>query len=81
MLQKAFGNSASPVFLSFLKVVARHGRLDMLRLIHLTVPRRIQPGTNRVRVLVSTAEPLDAAAEQTILQEMQKPAERTAHSG
>ena len=71
MLQKAFGNRASPVFLSFLKVVARHGRLEMLRLIHLTFHEEYNRVRNRVRVLVSTAQPLDAAAEQTILQALQ----------
>ncbi|HEY2762358.1 MAG TPA: ATP synthase F1 subunit delta [Pirellulales bacterium] len=70
MLQKAFGKSASPVFLSFLKVLARHGRLDMLRLIHLTVHEEYDRVKNRMRVLVSTAEPLDDAAEQAIAQEI-----------
>ena len=71
MLQKAFGTRASPVFLSFLKVVARHGRLDMLRLIHLAFHEEYNRVRNRVRVMVSTAQPLDAAAEQSILQALQ----------
>lgn len=71
MLDKAFAKSASPVFLSFLKVVARHGRLDMLRLIHLTVHEEYTKVQGKVRVLVSTAEPLNAAAEQKIVQEIQ----------
>jgi F-type H+-transporting ATPase subunit delta len=72
MLQKAFAKQASPVFLSFLKVVARHGRLDMLRLIHMSVHEEYDRVKNRVRVLVSTAEPLDAAAEQAIAQEIER---------
>jgi F-type H+-transporting ATPase subunit delta len=71
MLQKAFGTQASPVFLSFLKVVARHGRLDMLRLIHLAFHEEYNRVRNRVRVMVSTAQPLDAAAEQSILRALQ----------
>jgi F-type H+-transporting ATPase subunit delta len=71
MLEKAFGKSASPVFLSFLKVVARHGRLDMLRLIHLQVHEEYTKVQGKVRVLVSTAEPLDSATEQKIAQEVQ----------
>ncbi|HEY2882367.1 MAG TPA: ATP synthase F1 subunit delta [Pirellulales bacterium] len=70
MLQKALGTQASPVFLSFLKVVARHGRLDMLRLIHRAVHEEYNKVRGRVRVLVSTAEPLDSAAEQRITQEL-----------
>ncbi|HZZ27184.1 MAG TPA: ATP synthase F1 subunit delta [Pirellulales bacterium] len=72
MLKKAFAKQASPVFLSFLQVVARHGRLDMLRLIHMAVHEEYNRVKNRVRVLVSTAEPLDAATEQVIAQEIQK---------
>jgi F-type H+-transporting ATPase subunit delta len=70
MLKKAFAKQASPVFLSFLQVLSRHGRLDMLRLVHLTVHEEYDRIRNRMRVLVSTAEPLDAAAEQTIIQEI-----------
>ncbi len=70
MLNKALANSASPIFLSFLQVLSRHGRLDMLQLIHLTVHEEYDRVKNRMRVLVSTAEPLDAAAEQTITAEI-----------
>ncbi len=66
MLTKAFANRASPVFLSFLKTVARHNRLDMLRLIHLAVHEEYNKVRQRVRVMVSTATPLDAAAETRI---------------
>ena len=55
MIEKAFAKSASPVFLGFLKVVARHGRLDMLRLIHLTAHEECSKALGRVRVMVSTA--------------------------
>lgn len=70
MLQKAFGNRASPVFLSFLKVVARHGRLEMLRLIHQAYHEEFNKARKRVTVLVSTAEPLDAAAEKRIIEDL-----------
>jgi F-type H+-transporting ATPase subunit delta len=71
MLQKAFANRASPMFLSFLHVLVRHSRLDMLRLIHLTAHEEYDRVKNRMRVLVSTAEPLDAASEQAITQEIE----------
>ncbi len=70
MLQKALGDRASPVFLSFLKVVTRHGRLSMLRLIHLAFHEELNRLHNRVRIMVSTAEPLDGIAEERISQEI-----------
>jgi F-type H+-transporting ATPase subunit delta len=42
----------------------------MLRLIHLRVHEEYNRVKNRLRVMVSTAEPLDAAAEQTIASEI-----------
>jgi F-type H+-transporting ATPase subunit delta len=72
MLTKAFANRASPVFLNFLKVVARHGRLDMLRLIHLAFHEEYNKARNRVRVLVSTATPLDKDAQSRIAEEIRK---------
>jgi F-type H+-transporting ATPase subunit delta len=71
MLDKAFANRASPLFVSFLKVVARHGRLDMLRLIHLAFQFEYNKVRNKVQVMVSTAEPLDSAAEQRIIGDLQ----------
>jgi F-type H+-transporting ATPase subunit delta len=72
MLTKAFANRASPVFLNFLNVVARHGRLDMLRLIHLAFHEEYNKARNRVRVLVSTATPLDKDAQSRIAEEIRK---------
>jgi F-type H+-transporting ATPase subunit delta len=72
MLNKAFANRASPVLLSFLKIVARHGRLDMLRLIHLAVHEEYNKARQRVRVMVSTASPLDQAAEARIAEAIKK---------
>jgi F-type H+-transporting ATPase subunit delta len=70
MLEKALSGKASPVFLSFLKVLTRHGRLDMLRLVHLTTHEEYDRVKKRMRVMVSTAEPIDADAEQAIVQEI-----------
>jgi F-type H+-transporting ATPase subunit delta len=71
MLEKAFANRASPLFVNFLKVVTRHGRLDMLRLIHLAFHFQYNEVRKRVQVMVSTAEPLDSAAEQRIVSDLQ----------
>ena len=70
MLDKAFAGRASTTFLSFLKVVAHHGRLDMLRLINVATHFEFDKLRNRVRVMVSTAEPLDSAAERRIVSEL-----------
>jgi F-type H+-transporting ATPase subunit delta len=67
MLKKAFSKSASPTFLNFLQVLVRHGRINMLRLIHFAFHEEYNKAHNRTRVFVSTAEPLDAKAEQTIV--------------
>jgi F-type H+-transporting ATPase subunit delta len=72
MLDKALSGKATPIFLSFLKVVARHGRLDMLRLILLAAHEEYNRVRGRVRVIVSSAEPLGAAAEERIAKEVRE---------
>jgi F-type H+-transporting ATPase subunit delta len=72
MLQKAFNGKASVVFSNFLQVVAHHGRLDMLRLIHLAFHEELDKARGRVRVLVSTAAPLDKAAEDKITENVRQ---------
>jgi F-type H+-transporting ATPase subunit delta len=66
MLKKAFGTRASPVFNNFLQVVSKHGRLDMVRLIHLAFEEELNKLRGKIRVLVSSAAPLDKAAEDKI---------------
>jgi F-type H+-transporting ATPase subunit delta len=70
MLERAFKGKATPVFLNFLRVVANHGRLDLLRIILLNAHDQLDGLLNRVRVLVSTATALDASAEQRIAGEI-----------
>jgi F-type H+-transporting ATPase subunit delta len=72
MVKKAFTGKASPVFLSFLQVVARHGRLSMLRLIHLALEEELNKARGKVRVLVSVAAPLDKAAEGKIIESVRQ---------
>jgi F-type H+-transporting ATPase subunit delta len=70
MLEKALGGRASPIFLNFLKVVARHERLDLLRLIHVAFGQEYDRLRGRVHVLVASADPIDANTEQRIAREI-----------
>lgn len=72
LIDKAFSGKASPLFLNFLKVVAKRGRLDMLRLIRLAAHEEFNRVRGRVRVMVSSAEPLGPDAEQRIAQEVRQ---------
>jgi F-type H+-transporting ATPase subunit delta len=58
ILDRTLGRQASPVFLNFLKVVARHGRLDCLRVIHRQTHELYDRMRGRVPVRVTTASPL-----------------------
>lgn len=71
MIDKALSKQASPVLLNFLKVLADHDRLGMLRLVHLAFQQEHERLQNKVRVMVSTAEPLTPEAEKRIEQEIQ----------
>jgi F-type H+-transporting ATPase subunit delta len=67
LLDRALSGKAAPVFLNFLKVVARHDRLNMIRIIHLAARDLVVQRRGQVRVLVNSAAPLDTAAEHRIL--------------
>jgi F-type H+-transporting ATPase subunit delta len=58
ILNRVLGGRISPLFMNFLQVVSRHGRLDCLRSIHLQTHILYDILQNRVRVQVVTAEPL-----------------------
>jgi F-type H+-transporting ATPase subunit delta len=58
LLDRAFGQRLSPLVLNFLKVVARHGRLDIVRAIAAEVAKLYDQLRGRVRVQLSTAAPL-----------------------
>jgi F-type H+-transporting ATPase subunit delta len=62
LLDRVFGGRASSTFIHFLKVVARHERLDCLRAIHRQARALDDQLRNRVAVRLTTATPLDAAA-------------------
>ncbi|MBN2024240.1 MAG: ATP synthase F1 subunit delta [Pirellulales bacterium] len=70
ILDRVFGPRAPAVFLDFLKVVARHERLDCLRAIHQQVHVQYDRLRRRVPVTLTTAVAVDAARAQRITQQL-----------
>ena len=58
ILDRVFGGRFSPLLINFLKVVARHGRLDCLGAIHRRMRQLQEEHRGLVRVEVTTARPL-----------------------
>ena len=67
ILDRTLGDRVSPLLLSFLKVVARHGRLDCLRAIHRQTHVLYDKLRNRIPVSLTTAAPLSPAAADRIV--------------
>ncbi|MBN2475773.1 MAG: ATP synthase F1 subunit delta [Pirellulales bacterium] len=61
ILDRMFQGRASPTFVHFLKVVARHGRLDCLRVIHRRFELLYDEMRGRIQVRVATAAPVGDA--------------------
>lgn len=61
ILDRVFGGRLSPLLISFLKVVSRHGRLDCLRAIHRQTRLLYDRLRGRVHVQLTTATPLSDA--------------------
>jgi F-type H+-transporting ATPase subunit delta len=57
-LDRVLAGRASPLFLNFLKVLSRHGRLECLRAVHRHLHALYDALQNRVRVRLTTAEPI-----------------------
>jgi F-type H+-transporting ATPase subunit delta len=60
LLDRLFAGRVSPLLLNFLKVVARHGRMNCLRPIHRRLHLQYDQLQNHVRVRLTTASPLTA---------------------
>jgi len=58
ILERLFDGRMSPTFVNFLKVVARHDRLDCLRVIHCRLGVLYDELQGRVQVQVATAAPV-----------------------
>ena len=61
ILDKALGKQASPLFLNFLKVMARHGRLNCLRAVHRSAHELYNEMRGRVVVRMITATEVGVA--------------------
>jgi F-type H+-transporting ATPase subunit delta len=64
LVDKAIGAQASPLLRNFLKVLAKHGRLDLLRGIRSEAKKMVDKMRGRFRVQVSTAAELDGELRQ-----------------
>jgi F-type H+-transporting ATPase subunit delta len=62
LLDRVFAGKLSPLLLTFLKVVSRHGRLDCLWAVHRQAHVLFDRLRGRVRVRLVTAAPVDDAA-------------------
>jgi F-type H+-transporting ATPase subunit delta len=60
LLEKAFGGRMTPQLLTFLKVVARHGRLGYVGDIARAAVKMLDQLRNRLEVVVRTASPLSS---------------------
>lgn len=58
LIDRLFKSRLSPLVVDFLKVISRHGRLDILRAIHHEVLKLYYELRGRVRVQLSTATPV-----------------------
>ena len=61
ILDRTLKTRASKTFLNFLKVVAKHGRLDILRAIHRETRNAYEKRLNRIPVKITTAVPLEGS--------------------
>jgi F-type H+-transporting ATPase subunit delta len=66
LVDKAIGTQASLLLRNFLKVLARHGRLDLLRGIRSETRKMVDQMRGRFRVHVSTAAELDGPLQQQL---------------
>jgi F-type H+-transporting ATPase subunit delta len=60
LIDRTLGSRASPTLVNFLKVVARHGRLDCLRAIHCQTHVAYDKLRRRIPVRLTTATPVSA---------------------
>lgn len=72
IIDRVFGPNASPIMVQFLKVVAAHGRLDCLRVIHLQAHKLYDKMQGRVPVTLTTASAISDSLAQTIATNLQK---------
>jgi F-type H+-transporting ATPase subunit delta len=72
LLDRLFGTRLSPLLLDFLKVISRHGRLDIVQAIEQEVSLLFDELRGRVRMQLSTATPLDDGLSRNLLDALRK---------
>jgi F-type H+-transporting ATPase subunit delta len=72
VLDRTLGGQASPLLLNFLKVVSHHGRLEILRPIHREARKLFERMQGWVRVLVTTATPLDDPLAERVVEDLRR---------
>jgi F-type H+-transporting ATPase subunit delta len=72
MIDRAFGPQLSTTMLHFLKVVCRHRRFGMIRVIHRMVHQVFDEMTGRVAVEIRAAAPLDEALRQRVAERLEQ---------
>jgi F-type H+-transporting ATPase subunit delta len=70
ILDRVLGQHVSPMLLHFLKVVARHGRLDYLRAIHVRAHAAYDTLRGRIDVQLTTATPINDEMAQRIADQL-----------
>jgi F-type H+-transporting ATPase subunit delta len=70
IIDRVLGGQMAPLLVNFLKVVARHGRLDCLRAMHAQTHVLYEKLQNRIRVRLTTATPLSAALVERIAESL-----------
>lgn len=72
LLDRTLGGRVSPVLVHFLKVVARHGRLDCLRAIHCQTHDLYDQLRHRIPVRLTTAAPVDPTLARRIVETLRE---------
>lgn len=72
MIERIFQGNASPTFLSFLKVLARHSRLDIVRAVHRELRKLDDKRRGRIPVIITTAVELPEEAFDGIAESLSK---------
>jgi len=67
LIDRVFGKQLSPTVLNFLKVLSKHDRLGVLRLVVKETQQQLRTHLGQVEVDVKVAAPLDPAIEQELL--------------
>jgi F-type H+-transporting ATPase subunit delta len=70
LLDKVFGQKLDPVLLRFLKVLCRRGRLGFIRSIQKSVVTMRDDALGRLRVSVTTAQPLNDSQRQELTEKL-----------